>query len=245
MNQKNAPFIIGIIFVLFFIILLQSPHIVRNPYNNTNTCDQATTTTDCSKISSYSSSQSPRSFGPQPVTYENKNSKPSLLYPNSFGPLTNVYKDKEFEFSLKYPDELRISIPDCVSLNDKESDGTFGIKICNQNSPLSFYNPNFSSLNEYKNNYILKTKKETEALRVYIQKNEDITTSQGVKGLKQIIDVEVFDPITGTSTTKMRDAFWLNQTRYVFYKPQKGMMELLIFNGTLDLKDAIIQSISF
>lgn len=58
MNQKNAPFIIGIIFVLFFIILLQSPHIVRNPYNNTNTCDQATTTTDCSKISSNTSNES-------------------------------------------------------------------------------------------------------------------------------------------------------------------------------------------
>ena len=177
--------------------------------------------------------------------YEDKESEHSLLYPNSFGPLANVYENKEFSFSLKYPDELIISMPDCVSLNDKKGDGIFGIKICNQNSPLSFYNPNFHSLDDYKNSYILKTEKETKALRIYIRKNEEIITSQGVRGLKQIINVEVFDPTTGASTPEMRDAFWFNQKRYVFFKSQKGMVELLIFRAEQTLLDAIIQSISF
>lgn len=247
MDRKNALFILGIIFAVVFALSLKGPHAVRNPYDNvaSNTCDKTSTTTDCDKISSSSFLELSQPFGPQPVVYENKEAPTLLLYPNSFGPLRNVYEDKDLGFSLRYPDEIRVSESDCTLLNDKYSDGTFAIKICNQNSQLSFYNPDSRSLDEYKNDYILKTEKEREMKRIYIRKNEEITTDYGTKGLKQVIDVEVFDSLTGTSTSEMRDAFLFNQVRYVFYNHQKGMAVLLMFRGIPDLKEAIIQSISF
>lgn len=117
MNKKNTLFIIGIIFVLFFAILLQSPHIIRNPYNNTNICDQAATTTNCDKISLPS-----QPFGPQPVVYENENSGSSFLQSQGTDNW-NIFKNIKYHYLIMYPSSVVIGTNNdyATKLNEEKS----------------------------------------------------------------------------------------------------------------------------
>lgn len=203
-------------------------------------CDQSATTTPCDALEALRSKPSE----PTPVP-----SSTPTGFPFSFGPLKNVYKDKEFGFSLKYPDDLILSVPDCVSLNAKKEPQLFGIKVCNQHSPMSGNNPNARSLADYSHDYLLAIDKTSGFIgpiagRVRIKKNREMTTASGAKGLEQVVDVEFFDPTTGTSTPAMQDASWDSQRRYVFYKQGKGVVVLLVFSSD-PLEREIVQSVSY
>lgn len=170
-----------------------------------------------------------------------------------FGEFVNDYKEDNFEFSLMYPEELGVAQvqKSCdISLYLKKPSYPSFLLIRNPDCDSAFKNPNATSLDDYKKDYVPKS-----GGIIHIIDSEKIITNYGTIGIKQ--KYHKFQNEEEIKNTNIDNI--IPSTRYVFYNNLHGFYILYVappFSDNyfqksekvdvyLDLEEKIVNTIKY